>query len=122
MGPSPSTPAPCDFWGEVAQSSFGNQFSRAVDGLADAQVRTAAAKVSDFPLNVSVGWIGVLGEQSCGRHNLSRLAIAALRYIPLPPRDLHRVLTAGRQTLDGGNLLSGCLADASNAGPNRFSV
>jgi hypothetical protein len=34
-----------------------------VDRLTDTQVRTAAAKVGDFPLNIGVGRVGILREQ-----------------------------------------------------------
>jgi len=38
--------------------------SCAVDRLTDTQIRTAAAKVGDFPLNIGVGRVGILREQA----------------------------------------------------------
>src|SRR6266446_2790534 len=120
---------PCDSFREwlsseppVSSSPFGCKLSCAVDRLTDTQVRTAAAKVGDFPLNIGVGGVGILREQGCRCHDLSGLAIAALRHVAFAPGNLRGMLSVGRQTLDRSDLLPRCLTDSCDAGPDWFPV
>jgi hypothetical protein len=94
----------------------------AVNCLADAQIRTAAAKVSDFPLDVSVGWVGLVRKQGGRSHDLSGLAIAALRHIRFAPGNLGWMLCIRRKALDGGDFLTHSPTCGQDAGPDRFPV
>src|SRR5437762_409022 len=79
---------------------------RAMDGAADALIRSASANVSRHgSINLRVGWFRFPGEQRRGRHQLARLAIAALRYLLGDPCCLQRMTRRRRQTFDGGYLL-----------------
>ena len=53
--------------------------SGAVNRLPHSRIRAAAAKVSNFPIDVGVGWIRLF-RQDGRRHDLSGLAIAARRW------------------------------------------
>src|SRR5579863_1466606 len=90
--------------------------------LSDAQIRTAPAKVSDFLLNVRVGWVRLVRKQGGCGHYLSRLAIAALRHIPFSPGNLGGMLGVRRQALDGGDFLPHHLTCRHDARADRFPV
>src|SRR5579872_508657 len=78
---------------------------RGVDRGADARVGAAAADVRHGVVDVGVGRLRVLLEQRRGRHDLARLAVAALRHVVREPRLLHRMaLAVARQALDGHDL------------------
>ena len=64
-----------------------------MDSLADPQVRSAAAKVGDFTLDVGVGRLPLLCDQGSSGHDLTGLAIAATRHAAFHPRLLHRMLS-----------------------------
>ena len=74
---------------------------------ADALVGAAAADVAaQRGVDVGVGGLGLRGQQRRGRHDLARLAVAALHHVQLGPGPLHRMAAIGRQPLDGGDLLA----------------
>src|ERR1700687_6059383 len=76
----------------------------AMDGLADALVGSAAADVAAHEvIDIGVGRVGLLGEQRDGGHDLSGLAIAALRDVFFDPGLLHRVAPVGGEAFDGGD-------------------
>ena len=68
---------------------------------ADALVGAAAADVGHRRVDVGVARLRVLPEQRRRRHDLARLAVAALRHVELRPGLLHRVRAVARQALDG---------------------
>ena len=81
-----------------------HEFSRAVDGAADARISTTAAEVTGHSdVDVRVGGGRIAGEQCGSGHDLSRLTVAALRDIQLHPGSLHGVGTVRGDTLDGGD-------------------
>ena len=47
----------------------------------------------------------ILGQKGGRRHDLSRMAVAALGHIVVDPGLLHRMTAAGGKTLDGDDLL-----------------
>src|SRR5207302_8579004 len=119
--PDPGYRAPADAL-VVSQLRLSREFSCAVDRLADSQVRTTAAKVGDLPLNINIGWVRILRQERRRCHDLSGLAIAALRHVPLAPSNLRRMLSVSRQAFNRSDFLSHCLTDSRDAGPDRFAV
>src|SRR5205809_38797 len=73
------------------------QLGRPVNGLADAQISSAATDVGHLGIDVSVGWLWLLLEQGHRRHDLPGLAVSALRYVGLDPRQLDSVRAVRRQ-------------------------
>src|SRR5262245_34719202 len=79
---------------------------RGVDRRADARVGPTAADVGHRRVDVLVARVRVLREQRDRRHDLARLAVAALRDLVVDPGLLHRVqLPFLREALDGEHLL-----------------
>ena len=72
-----------------------------VDRRADALVGAAAADVGHRLVDVAVGRIRILREQRRRRHDLARLAVAALRHVEREPRLLHGRRARRRQAFDG---------------------
>src|SRR4249920_610725 len=71
---------------------LGGAFDRTDDpGVGGAAAQVAVHAVDDL----LVGRVGISGEQRGGLHDLSRLAVAALRHLLLDPGLLHRVHVAG---------------------------
>src|SRR2546422_9686302 len=67
-------------------TSLGHHLGGAMNGAPDSRIRPAAANVAGQRLvDVLIGWIGNLFQQHRCAHNLSRLAIPALRYVYLKP-------------------------------------
>src|SRR5882672_8052430 len=76
-----------------------------VDSLPNADVRSAAAKISIHRrINVLIVRLGRFGEQRRGGHHLSRLAIAALRHVQIGPGELHRMRAVPRKPFDRSDL------------------
>src|SRR5438477_3605152 len=79
---------------------------RGVDRRADARIGSAAADVGHRRVDVLVAGVAILCEQGDRRHDLPRLAVAALRHFVIDPRLLHRLqLAALREPFDGQYLL-----------------
>src|ERR1700719_2693867 len=95
----------------------------AMDGLADALVGSAAADVAAHEvIDIGVGRVGLLGEQrDCG-HDLSGLAVAALRDVFCDPGLLDRVAPVGGQAFYGRNFFAGDAGDRRNARACGFPV
>ena len=84
-----------------------------MDRLADAVVGAAAANVAcQRRIDVRVRGIFVFGEQRRRRHDLPRLAVAALRHFFGDPRFLQRMAAVGRQSFDGDHFLARNLRDS----------
>src|SRR2546425_3955993 len=80
-----------DVFSLMVSSSSTTQRRRAMDGLADAMVCSAAAGVGHLSIDIRVRRFRFLFQQRHRSKDLPRLAIAALRNIKLLPRELHRV-------------------------------
>jgi hypothetical protein len=53
-----------------------------MDGSTDAQIGTTPAKVTlHRGINVCIAWFFIVAEQGHGTHDLSALAVAALRHL-----------------------------------------
>ena len=95
-----------------------------MDGLADAQVRAAAAEVAGHGgVDVGVGRVGLLGEERGGGHDLAGLAVAALGDADFGPGDLDGVrCSLGAEAFDGGDALADGGGDGRDAGADGFAV
>ncbi len=78
-----------------------------MDGFANAFIRAATAEVAVHGLrDLIVAGVRSLGQQcGCG-HDLSGLAIAALRDFFVDPSLLKDVQAVGAQAFDGGDVLA----------------
>ena len=75
-----------------------------MNGFADPQIGPAATHVTGHCLiDIGIGWLRCPGQQRRGRHELSGLAVPALRYIQFQPRFLQRMRSVCRQAFDGRN-------------------
>src|SRR2546421_1901333 len=94
----------------------------AMDGGADPLIGAAAADVGHRRIDVGVRGMRLLGEQRRGRHDLARLAVAALRHVFRDPRPLHRVRAVLGQAFDGGDALVGDGGDGQHASAGGRAV
>ena len=94
-----------------------------MDRLANSRVGPAAADVAGHGvIDLGVGGLGGLGEQRSRRHDLSRLAIAALRNVDFDPGALDG-MTAGRgKAFDRCDVLSGHRRNRCDAAANCIAV
>src|SRR6185312_5815648 len=96
---------------------------RAVDRAADAIVGAAAADVAGHrAIDVLVGRLRVGGEERRGRHDLSRLTVAALRDVLLHPSLLQAAAMLVGQPFDGGHRTAGGGGDRRLARADRPAV
>src|SRR5664279_5261994 len=97
--------------------SSSHSRGRKLDGLFYSNVCHASANTSGHDrVDVTIGGIGIVSQQRRCLHDLSRLAIAALRNLQLKPRGLERMLALGIEPLDGGHLGSRDCAYRSDTG------
>ncbi len=89
---------------------------------AHARIGPAAADVRHLCVNVGVGRMRIVREERDRRHDLPRLAIAALRRVGFDPGLLHRVQLLLAEALDCQDRLVGGLADRRDAGSCRLAV
>src|SRR6266566_9787810 len=71
-----------------------------VNGRPNALIGAAAANVRHRLIDVSIGGVRLLGEQRGRGHDLSRLAVTALRHVFRDPRPLHGVGAVLGQSFD----------------------
>src|SRR5881296_275784 len=90
-----------------ADALMSRSLGGAVDGGANPLIGAAAADVGHRGVDIRVARVRILRQQRGRGHDLSRLAIAALRHVFLDPRPLHGVCAVLRETLDGGHALAG---------------
>src|ERR1035437_9302089 len=93
-----------------------------MDGAANAWIGAAAANLAKIAVDVGVSWLRMFLQERRRRHDLSRLAVAALRHILGEPGLLHRVLAVGRQAFDCGDGLADNVADLDTAGAHGLAV
>src|SRR5258707_6881181 len=90
---------------------------------ANALIGAAAADIGHRLIDVLFGRLGVLLEQSRGRHDLSGLAIAALRHVEPGPGLLDGMRGVGRKALVGDDLVAGFeAAERDRAGALHLAV
>ena len=91
------TGSPSGWWRRRAATTAGMR-GRAMDRLADPQVRGAAAEIAVHGrVDIRVGGLGCLGQQRGGGHDLARLTVAALRHVELFPRALQGCVPSGER-------------------------
>src|SRR5688572_2114455 len=89
----------------------------------NALIAAAAAQISGHLFDdLLVGGGLVLGEQGSGLHDLSGLAIAALRHAELPPCLLHGMLAVGAQALDGRDGFTVRHVNRRDAGAHSLAI
>src|SRR5579863_6120286 len=97
--------------------SFSHPVSCHFDRLADSQIRHAATEAAGHNrINVLVSRIGEVLEQRGSLHDLSRLAITALRDLQFQPCKLQRMLPFGIKSFDGGHISACHRAHSGDAG------
>src|SRR5438445_5942639 len=88
-------------------TSLGHHLRCAMDCAPDSRIRPTAANVAGQRLvDVLIGWIGNLFEQHRRAHNLSRLAIPALRHVYFKPGALQGMAQVGRESFNSGDFFS----------------
>src|SRR5882672_1882092 len=97
---------------------------RVLDSLADSHISAAATDVPRHGgVDISIGRLGIGGEQRRRGHDLAGLAIAALRDLELDPGLLDFLAGGGGANgLDRGDALAGCGSDRRNARAHRLAV
>src|SRR5690349_4773621 len=121
--PAPATVAVCRNSRLVTSVGWATLRSRrTMDGGANALIGPAAANVRHGGVDIRVGRMRILGEQRSGRHDLARLAVAALRHVLLDPRLLHRLRAILREAFDGRHLFPGDGRDGQHAGARGDAV
>src|SRR5215468_7340213 len=105
-------------------SMCASHFGRSeLDRPADADIGHASAEVAAHDgVDVLVARVAKILEQSCGLHDLSGLAIAALRRLRLDPGLLQWMLTMRVEPLDRRDRRVRHRAERRNAGADRASV
>src|SRR5271169_6227958 len=94
-----------------------------MDRFANPLIGSAAAQIAVHGLgDLVVGGVRIFCEQRRGRHDLPRLAVAALRDFFCDPGLLQHVQTVGSEPFDRGDVLIRGLRDRSGAGAYGRSV
>src|SRR4051812_45548353 len=113
--------APAD-WRNCLRS-MSRLLRRALDGGDDAVVGAAAADVAVHVADDLVARGLRVGGEELGRfHDLSRLAVAALRHLLRDPGLLQRMRRVGREALDRRHLRAARRAERRHAGAHRLAV
>lgn len=97
---------------------------RLFDGGADTLIGAAAANVTGHRrIDIGIARVRIVGEQRGRRHDLARLAIAALNDFEVEPGLLD--LSANRgfaDQLDGGQVLADCIGSRCDAGADCLTI
>jgi len=94
-----------------------------MDSFADALIRATAADIAAHGVvDVGVGGVGLLAQQRHRGHDLSGLAVAALRHIFFHPGLLHWMASVGGQPLDGRDFFPGYARNLRDARARGFAV
>ena len=88
-----------------------------MDGAADSWIGSATADISRHgSVDIIVRWVGSRFEQRRCAHDLTGLAVAALRDFNFDPGALQRMIPVGRKPFDSGDFFSYCARHRSAAG------
>jgi hypothetical protein len=94
-----------------------------MDRLANARICPAAADVAGHGVvNLGVSGLGGLGEQRSRRHDLSRLAIAALRDVDFDPGALDGMTAGGGEAFNRCDVFSGHGRNRRDAAADRGAL
>src|SRR5712692_5267953 len=95
----------------------------AMDRTPDPHVGAAAAEIAAHGLvDLRVGRLLCFQQEAGGRHDLSRLTVAALRDVLGHPRFLQRMRAVGRKTLNCCDPFPYNIFERGAAGTDRLSV
>jgi len=88
-----------------------------MDGGADARIGAAAADIAAHGgIDIGIGRFFIGSEQGRRRHDLARLAVAALYDVDLAPGGLHHLADlVFAHMFDGGDFLAGCRGNWGHA-------
>ena len=94
-----------------------------MDRSPNPRIRSATANVARHRLvNIFIGRLRLIAQQHRRAHQLSRLAIAALRNILFQPRALQWIAQVRRQPLDRRHEFPICPRNCRNTRAHRFSI
>jgi|HubBroStandDraft_5_1064220.scaffolds.fasta_scaffold68841_1 hypothetical protein len=94
-----------------------------MDGFADALVRSTAANIAAHEIvDIGVGGLWFFCEQCYRGHDLSGLAVAALRNVFFDPSDLHGVAAICGQPFNRYDFLTTYAGDRRNARARGLAV
>src|SRR2546423_13394141 len=94
-----------------------------MDRSTNARIGPATANVSPHAdIDFFISGICPFPEQYCRRHDLSGLAIAALRHVLADPGLLQWMRELGREPFNGGDLLALRARDRRDTRSHRFAV
>src|SRR5262249_10138362 len=102
--------------------SRAHQSGGAVYRAAQTLVGAATADVGEVGIDLRIGRIPIGLEKGHGRHDLSGLAVAALRHLLRQPGLLNRMLAVGREALNRRDLGAVNAANRHRAGAHGFSI
>src|SRR5882672_5422027 len=91
----------------VVSSGLLDHLGSQVHARADALVGAAAADVGHRRVDIGVARLRVFPEQRSGRHDLSGLAVAALRHVERRPGPLHGMGVGRGESFDGDDPVAG---------------
>src|SRR3979409_681342 len=75
-----------------SSSAFGHQGCGLADAVADFRIGAAAADIGHLTVDIGIARMGIALEQRRCRHDLTGLAIAALRHLLFNPGDDNRMV------------------------------
>src|SRR5262245_50012583 len=90
--------------------------------LTNAHIGRATTEVGHCTINIVIARGRLFAEQVRCRHDRSRLAVAALRYVERAPGALHRMIAVSRQPFDRRHLAPLQGGDRYNAGARGPTV
>src|SRR5690348_5069069 len=112
-----TAPVPC-----IATTSGLHQVRGAMNGAAQTFIGTAAADIGNTRVDVGVSRLGE-GLQECSHgHDLSGLAVAALRNAFFDPRALDRMVVVRGEAFDGEHLRAIESTDRHRTGPHGGAI
>src|ERR1700722_2450162 len=106
----------------IGPASYLGEFGGAMHSGAHARIGAAAADIGHLRVDIRVARVRVVRKEGDSRHDLPRLAIAALWRVGLDPGLLDRVQLLLAEAFDGQDPLVGGVAARRDAGSRRLAV
>src|SRR5260370_17360420 len=100
-----------------SSSAFGHQSRRLADAVADFRIGAAAADIGHLTVDIGIAGMGIVLQQCDRRHDLTGLAIAALRHLLFDPGHANGMVLVRGDAFDGGDVPSPQSAPPQRAGP-----
>src|SRR5258706_2266765 len=105
-----------------SSSAFGHQGCGLADSIADFRIGAAAADIGHLTVDIGIARMGIALQKRRRRHDLTRLAIAALRYLLFDPGNDHGMVLVRGDAFDGGDFPPRQSTRRKRAGPHRLAV